>query len=92
LNWGKDDEEQDRRYLPIYGDMGPKIEMALSAADPACPFLIQHEGKQIFDFEKSWKTACKVARLSRSSLSRFAPNGAYEHDRGWVLREGSDDR
>ena len=45
------------------GTWGPEIEMALSAADPGCPFLIQNEGKQVFDFEKSWKTACKAAGI-----------------------------
>ena len=44
--------------------------MALAAADPACPFLIQHEGKPIFDFEKSWKSACRTAGI---------PNALY-HD------------
>ena len=59
----KTTKNKTARYLPIYGDMGPEIDMAISAADPACPFLIQHEGQQVFDFEKSWKTACKAAGL-----------------------------
>lgn len=59
----KTTKNKTARYLPIYGDMAAEIEMALAAADPACPFLIQREGKQVFDFEKSWKTACKAAGL-----------------------------
>jgi len=64
------------RYLPIYGDMGREIEMALSAANPACPFLIQHEGKQVSisrspgrqrvkqpDFPKLSITICAEQRL-----------------------------
>jgi integrase len=62
----KTTKNKTARYLPIYGDMGPEIEMALAAADPACPFLIQHEGKPVFDFEKSWKSACKAACISKA--------------------------
>jgi integrase len=62
----KTTKNKTARYLPIYGDMRAEIEMALSAADPACPFLIQHEGKQVFDFEKSWKTACKAAGIPQA--------------------------
>ena len=54
------------RYLPIYGDMAAEIEMALAEADPNCPFLIQHQGERVFDFEKSWKTACQGAGLSEA--------------------------
>jgi integrase len=43
----KTTKNKTARYLPIYGDMAPEIEMALSAADPGCPFLIQNEGKQV---------------------------------------------
>jgi hypothetical protein len=43
--------------------MGAEIDMALSAADPACPFLIQHEAKRVFAFEKSGKAACKAAGI-----------------------------
>jgi integrase len=35
--------------------------MALSAADPACPFVVQDKGKPVFDWEKSWATACGKA-------------------------------
>lgn len=52
------------RYLPIYGDMGPELDMALSKTDPKCPFLVQHEGQPVFDFEKAWTTACNAAGIS----------------------------
>jgi hypothetical protein len=42
----KTTKNKTARYLPIYGDRGPEIDMALFAADPACPFLIQHEGSR----------------------------------------------
>jgi integrase len=84
----KTTKNKTARYLPIYGDMGPEIDMALSAADPACPFLIQHEGKQVFDFEKSWKTACKAAGipealyhdLRRTALTNMIEAGFSEKE------------
>ena len=84
----KTTKNKTARYLPIYGDMGPEIEMALSAADPACPFLIQHDGKQVFDFEKSWKTACKAAGipaalyhdLRRTALTNMIEAGFSEKE------------
>ncbi len=51
------------RYLPIYGDMKAELDMALSAADQTCPFLIQHEGRPVFGWEKAWATACKAAQI-----------------------------
>src|SRR5579863_9780808 len=38
--------------------------MALSKTDPKCPFLVQHEGQPLFDFEKAWATACDTAGIS----------------------------
>jgi integrase len=35
--------------------------MALSAADPKCPFLIQQNGKRVLDWKKSWTSACAAA-------------------------------
>ena len=51
------------RYLPIYGDMAAEIEMAIDQGDPKCPFLIQRDGETVFDWEKSWRTACDALGL-----------------------------
>jgi integrase len=40
--------------------------MALSKTDPNCPFLVQHEGQSVFDFEKAWAAACNAAEISES--------------------------
>jgi hypothetical protein len=68
----KTTKNKTARYLPIYGDMEPEIEMALSAADPACLFLIQHNGKPVFDFEKSWKGACRAAGIAKALITTCA--------------------
>jgi len=49
------------RFLPIYGDMGPELEMAIAAGARDCSYVIQHEGKAVHDREKAWVTACSVA-------------------------------
>lgn len=50
------------RYLPIYGDMAAELEMAMAAArKDESAYLIQENGRPVFDFEKAWKTACKSA-------------------------------
>ena len=77
------------RYLPIYGDMAAELDMALAAGDPKCPFLIQHMGKRVFDFKKSWATACETCRNPKIAVSRSPPDRANEHDRGWLNRERS---
>jgi integrase len=40
--------------------------MALSSCKGACPFLIQHEGRPVFDFQKAWATACEAAGITRT--------------------------
>jgi integrase len=50
------------RYLPIYGDMAAELDMAISAAKrDGCAFIVQSDGKPVFDFEKAWHTACRFA-------------------------------
>jgi integrase len=63
---GKITKNKAARYLPIYGDMQAEIEMAVAAADRRCPFLVQRDGKSVFDWEKSWKTAATLAGLDKS--------------------------
>jgi integrase len=76
------------RYLPIYGDMGAEIDMALSLGDKKCPLLVQDKGKPVFDFEKAWKTACKAADvpqalfhdLRRTALTNMLEAGLLENE------------
>lgn len=58
---GRTTKNKRPRYLPIYGDMAAEIEMAISAGSVSCPYLIQHDGRPVYDFEKAWKTACTAA-------------------------------
>jgi integrase len=76
------------RYLPIYGDMAVEIDAAIAAADPACPFLVQHSGERVHDFEKAWSTACAVAGvpnalfhdLRRTALTNMIEAGLSEKE------------
>src|ERR1700681_782242 len=37
--------------------------MAISVGSASCPYLIQHDGKPVYDFEKAWKSACTAAGI-----------------------------
>jgi len=37
----KTTKNKNAQYLPIYGDLAAELSMAISLADPKCPFLIQ---------------------------------------------------
>lgn len=85
---GRTTKNKKPRYLPIYGDMNAELSMSISSADPACPFLIQHKGQRITDWEKSWKTACGLARvdnalfhdLRRTALTNMIEAGFSEKE------------
>lgn len=83
--------------------MKAEIDMALSAAEaaslkrksdqrsknpPECPLLVQHEGKSVFDWEKSWSTAREAAGvpealfhdLRRTALTNMIEAGFSEKE------------
>jgi len=62
---GRTTKNGKARYLPIYGDMAAELDMALSAAEATCSFLVQRDGKPVNDFDKAWATACKAASIPR---------------------------
>ena len=76
------------RYRPIYGDMGPEIEMAIATASKDCPYLIQNHGKPIYDWEKAWYAACEAAGvpgtlfhdLRRTALTNMIEAGLSEKE------------
>jgi len=65
---GRTTKNGSPRYLPIYGDMHAELDMSMSLADPKCPFLVQDKGKRVMDWEKSWETACVLAKIDDSLL------------------------
>ncbi|MGC2745254.1 MAG: tyrosine-type recombinase/integrase [Candidatus Angelobacter sp.] len=85
---GRTTKNKKPRYLPIYGDMKAELSMAISRADPACPFLIQHKSRRVTDWEKSWKTACAIAAvdnalfhdLRRTALTNMTEAGFSEKE------------
>jgi integrase len=85
---GKTTKNKKPRYLPIYGDMKAELSMAISLADPQCPFLVQRDGGPVYDWEKSWKTACELAQvddalfhdLRRTALTNMIEAGFSEKE------------
>jgi integrase len=85
---GRITKNKKPRFLPIYGDMAAELDMALAAADPKCPFLIQHESRPVQDWEKAWSTARKAAGvpealfhdLRRTALTNMIEAGFSEKE------------
>ena len=85
---GKTTKNRAARFLPIYGDMQAELDMAISIADGNCAFLVQDKGRRIADWEKSWKTACAVAKidnalfhdLRRTALTNMIETGFSEKE------------
>lgn len=85
---GRSTKNKKPRFLPIYGDMAAELDMAIAAADPKCPFLIQHEGGPVQDWEKAWATARKAAGvplalfhdLRRTALTNMIEAGFSEKE------------
>jgi integrase len=54
------------RTIPIYGEMEPFLELALTQRDllwPGCTWVFHYKGRQIGSHIKGWKKACKAAGL-----------------------------
>lgn len=76
------------RYLPIYADMGAELDMSIEAGSKECPYLIQQDGKPVYDWEKAWATACEAAGvagtlfhdLRRTALTNMVEAGLSEKE------------
>ena len=85
---GRTTKGKKPRFLPIYGDMEAEIEMAITGGSKACPFLIQRDGKPVYDWEKAWATACTLAGmpdalfhdLRRTALTSMIEAGLSEKE------------
>lgn len=63
------------KTVPFLGDMEEKLVKAFSERNPNCPFVCQHNGKQIKDWRGAWITAIKKTGyewLLRHDLKRSA--------------------
>lgn len=78
------------RYLPIFGDMAAEIELAILKGRSDCPFLIQHQGKQVSasGWKKNWAVACEAVGvpsalfhdLRRTALTNMIEAGFSEKE------------
>lgn len=74
------------RTAPIYWKMRPVLDMARSAADPICPYVVQDDGKRVYSIKTAWYGAFKRAgllvdtgRLRKSGESLLKPQALF-HD------------
>lgn len=85
---GRTTKNKRPRFLPIYGDMAAELEMAIAGSSKDCPYLIQRDGKPVYDWEKAWATACTAAGvanalfhdLRRTALTNIIEAGLSEKE------------
>jgi len=81
---------KEAHTLPIYGEMGPWIEMAIAERDarfPQCPWLFfNEEGNQTGNFRKAWTSACKRAGLPGLLFHDLRRSAVVNMDRAGVPR------
>ena len=87
---GRTTKTSEAHTLPIYGEMGPWIEMAIAERDakfPQCPWLFfNEEGKQIGNFRKAWTSACKRAGVPGLLFHDLRRSAVVNMDRAGVPR------
>ncbi|PYT20695.1 MAG: hypothetical protein DMG57_41260 [Acidobacteria bacterium] len=85
---GRTTKGKRARFPPIYGDMAPELEMTIAAGTNERPYLIQDEGRPVYDWEKAWSTACEAAGvagtlfhdLRRTALTNMIEGGLSEKE------------
>ena len=87
---GRTTKAKEAHTLPIYGEMGPWIEMAIAERDarfPQCPWLFfNEEGNQIGSFRKAWTAACKRAGVAGLLFHDLRRSAVVNMDRAGVPR------
>ena len=116
LRWDQVDREAKRIYfpktnngearlIPFIGDMEQWIDAAWDDHQknwPDCPYVIQKEGKPVYDPRKAWRKACEALGLPdlwrhdlrRSAVRNLDRSGvsakiATAHQRAWWARPDS---
>jgi integrase len=57
------------RTAPVYGELGPALEMAYAARDPKCPFVVQYRGHRVTaSMWETWQRAKALAQVPADIL------------------------
>jgi integrase len=51
------------RIAPLYGELRAWLDMAYTARDPECPFIVSWQGHGISEVKTAWKKACGRAKI-----------------------------
>ena len=84
------DKNKQPRVVPIYGDMGPYLEMALAnrnATFPRCPFVVQRFGHSVVDIRKAWMNATEATGLDGLRFHDLRRSAVRNMDRAGVPRD-----
>jgi len=74
------------RVVPLAGPVAAIIERRYAVRVLSCPFISHRDGRQVGEFRKAWKTACKAAGvvgmqpydLRRTAVRNMIRAGATE--------------
>ena len=58
---GSDTKNRRDRVIPIVGDLAPIVQRRRKARRFECPLIFHRDGKRIWEFRKSWRSAAKAA-------------------------------
>ena len=84
------DKNRQPRTVPIYGDMGPYLEMAATQRKtcfPDCPYVVQRHGHQVVDIRKAWSRACEAIGLDDLHFHDLRRSAVRNMDRAGVPRD-----
>jgi integrase len=84
------DKNKQPRVVPIYGDMGPYLEMAFAtrkATFPQCPYVVQRYGHKVVDISKAWAKGCQAAGLEGLRFHDLRRSAVRNMDRAGVPRD-----
>src|SRR5688572_12124176 len=80
----KQTKAKKARNAPLYGELRAWFELAYSARDTKCPFIVSWKGHGITEVKTAWKKA-RERGCPCTAGSRFTAHGRPQHDSGGDL-------
>lgn len=74
------------RVAPIYGDMWAFLDMARSAKNPKCEYVVQFEGRRVFDIKTTWRKACVAVQAPTTLVHDLRRTAATNMDAVGISR------
>ena len=73
-------KNKDGRVLALVGEIGEIIQRRRALTDETVPYVFHRNGRQVKDFRKAWRTACRKADIPIRDLQLGVKDGRVFHD------------